>query len=139
MSTSMDPLAFIRRVAFDAARAQFAPRDDSYPRPLGVIGAPHVGDVVAVQRDAAPECAHDSFELELAEHVQSPIDLSFENESCTEHLGTACMLIQCAEMLTNDAQRQQVLEDFKARVRMALVAFQAGRYTPQSSRCGSAS
>lgn len=90
MSTTLDPRDFIRRVAGDAARAHFS----DYPRPLGADG-PHVGDVIAIQRDAAPECA--SVEL----------DLSHDATPATDDLRNALMILAAAhDSMIGDAVKQ---------------------------------
>jgi hypothetical protein len=78
-----------------------------FPRPLGVLGAPHVGD------------------------LQAPLDLSIEAESAEEHLAHARMLIRFAEYETGDEQRL-TLEALADRMARALKAIAERRLTPRS-------
>jgi hypothetical protein len=56
----------------------------TYPRPLGVHDAPHVGDEITMQRDAAPECAC----VEL--------DLAFEATPAADDIRNALMILAAA-------------------------------------------
>ena len=79
----------------------------TYPRPLGVHDAPHVGDEITVQRDAAPECA--SVELDLA-HEATPAADDIRNA------------LQCLEP-TNDSL---IGDAVKLLLRSALAKLEAG-------------
>ena len=71
---------------------------------------------------------------ELEHNEEAPAETALEEQSCTEHLGSATVLLECAELLTKQEQREEVLVEFKHRIRLALAALAAGRFTPHSRR-----